>query len=158
MSLPQQASKSHSPAHPRPEGRRASKGSVTAETAAVLPALMVVLAAALWAVTVVNAHLRCVDAARAGARAAARGEPIAQVQELTRRVAPPGAQVDIRRGAEMTRVQVTTHIKPSWASALPPIEVKAAASSATEPGTLTPPVASSPLELDTAQPGTSHSP
>ncbi|MFB9488486.1 TadE family type IV pilus minor pilin [Nonomuraea dietziae] len=158
MSLPRQASKPRSPARrPRPKGTRASRGSVTAETAAVLPALMVVLAAALWAVTVVNAHLRCVDAARAGARAAARGEPIAKVQELTRTVAPPGAQVEIRRGADMTRVQVTTHIKPSWASALPPIEVKAAASSATEPGALAPPGASSPLDLDTAQPAAPHS-
>ncbi|MFC7717733.1 TadE family type IV pilus minor pilin [Nonomuraea recticatena] len=157
MSLPQQASTPRSPARPCLKGTRASRGSVTAETAAVLPALMVVLAAALWAVTVVNAHLRCVDAARAGARAAARGEPIAKVQELARTVAPPGAQVDIRRGADMTRVQVTTHIKPSWASALPPIEVKAAASSATEPGTLEPPGASSPLDLDTAQPATPHS-
>lgn len=57
----------------------------------------------------------------------------------------------------MTRVQVTTHIKPAWASALPPIEVKAAASSATEPGALAPPGASSPLGLDTAQPAAPHS-
>ncbi|MEV2269189.1 TadE family type IV pilus minor pilin [Nonomuraea africana] len=132
----------------RTHGRRfcPSRGSVTAETAAVLPALMVVLAAALWAVTVVNAQLRCVDAARTGARAAARGEPITQVQELARSVAPQGAQIDIRRGAEMTSVQVTTHIKPAWAAALPPVEVKASATSATEPGILNSAAATSTTE------------
>ncbi|GAB3882575.1 hypothetical protein GCM10027612_13340 [Microbispora bryophytorum subsp. camponoti] len=41
------------------------RGSVTAETAVALPALVVVLIASLWAVTVVGAQLRCVDAARA---------------------------------------------------------------------------------------------
>ena len=45
---------------------------VTAETAVVLPVLLVVLAGAVAAVTVVGAQLRCVDAAREGARAAAR--------------------------------------------------------------------------------------
>ena len=47
---------------------------VTAETAVVLPVLLLVLAGAVAAVVVVGAQLRCVDAAREGARAAARGE------------------------------------------------------------------------------------
>ncbi|MEU7893632.1 TadE family type IV pilus minor pilin [Nonomuraea sp. NPDC049152] len=111
---------------------------MTAETAAVLPALMVVLAAALWAVTVVNIHLRCVDAARTGARAAARGEPLAQVRERIKAVAPRGAHVEIARGAEITRVDITTQARPPWASALPPVEVKASAVTATEPGAAQP--------------------
>ncbi|MGV9302332.1 TadE family type IV pilus minor pilin [Nonomuraea sp. NPDC003727] len=115
-----------------------SRGSVTAETAAVLPALMVVLAAALWAITVVNTHLRCVDAARAGARAAARGEPLAQVRERTKALAPRGAQVDIARGPETTRVDITARAHPPWASALPAVEVTASAISDMEPGAAQP--------------------
>ena len=45
-------------------------GMVTAETAVVLPVLLLVLAGAVAAVTVVGAQLRCVDAAREG-----RGRP-----------------------------------------------------------------------------------
>ncbi len=50
---------------------------VTAETAVVLPVLLLVLAAVVGAVVVVGAHLRCVDAAREGARRppAARTRP-----------------------------------------------------------------------------------
>ncbi|HJX42614.1 MAG TPA: TadE family type IV pilus minor pilin, partial [Geodermatophilus sp.] len=55
---------------------------VTAETAVVLPVLLLVLAAVVAAVVVVGAQLRCVDAAREGARAAARGEDPAAVQAL----------------------------------------------------------------------------
>ena len=54
---------------------------VTAETAVVLPVLLLVLLCAVAAVTVVGAQLRCVDAAREGARAAARGETDAVVAE-----------------------------------------------------------------------------
>src|SRR5206468_10387938 len=53
---------------------RDERGMVTAETAVVLPVLLLVLAGAVAAVTVVGVQLRCVDAAREGARAAARGE------------------------------------------------------------------------------------
>jgi Flp pilus assembly protein TadG len=56
----------------RRAGRFAGEaGMVTAETAVVLPVLLLVLAGAVAAVTVVGAQLRCVDAAREGARAAA---------------------------------------------------------------------------------------
>src|SRR5688500_20233283 len=58
---------------------RRDAGMVTAETAVVLPVLLLVLAGAVAAVTVVGAQLRCVDAAREGARAAARGESVAEV-------------------------------------------------------------------------------
>ena len=63
---------------------------VTAETAVVLPVLLLVLAGAVAAVVVVGAQLRCVDAAREGARAAARGEAAGGRPELVRRAAPDG--------------------------------------------------------------------
>ena len=47
---------------------------VTAELAVVLPALLLVLAVALSALGLAVDQVRCVDAAAAGARAAARGD------------------------------------------------------------------------------------
>jgi Flp pilus assembly protein TadG len=83
---------------------------VTAETAVVLPVLLLVLAAAVAAVTVVGAQLRCVDAAREGARAAARGE--AAAVELARRAAPEGAAVDVTVVGDEVRVTVTAEARP----------------------------------------------
>ena len=68
---------------------------VTAETAVVLPVLLLVLAGAVAAVTVVGAQLRCVDAVREGARAAARGEDVATVRALVLRAAPEGMAVSV---------------------------------------------------------------
>jgi hypothetical protein len=109
---------------------------VTAETAVALPALVVVLIASLWAVTVVGAQLRCVDAARAGARAAARGEAAEEVSAAVLRLAPEGATVSIRVGADTTRVEVIATVRPPFRSPLPPARLRAAAVSATEPGVL----------------------
>ncbi|MDG4866087.1 TadE family type IV pilus minor pilin, partial [Streptomyces sp. T-3] len=49
-------------------------GYVTAEAAVVIPALVLLGVALLWALMTASAQIRCVDAARAGARAAARQE------------------------------------------------------------------------------------
>ncbi|MFI6921559.1 TadE family type IV pilus minor pilin [Nonomuraea spiralis] len=113
--------------------RSASQGSVTAETAAMLPALMIVLAAALWAVQAVNVQLECVDAARAAARAAARGEPLDQVRDLARSATRPDAHVKIARDAETTNVEIAVDVRPAWGSSLPAVRVSASASAATEP-------------------------
>lgn len=112
--------------------RTASRGSVTAETAAMLPALMVVLAAALWAIQTVSVQLECVDAARAAARAAARGEALDQVHELARATTSPNAQVVITRDTEFTKVQITVEVRPSWAQSLPAVNVSATATASTE--------------------------
>ncbi|MFF4987984.1 TadE family type IV pilus minor pilin [Streptosporangium saharense] len=113
---------------------RGSRGSVTAETAVALPALVVVLAAALWAVTVAGARLECVDAARAGARAASRGESLERVRSGVLAAAPAGARVTVTRGPETTRVEVSVTVTPGWGTSLPGITVHATAVSATEPG------------------------
>ena len=84
---------------------------VTAETAVVLPVLLLVLAAAVAAVTLVGSQLRCVDAAREGARAAARGEPHATVVELAGRAAPGGAVVGVVMAGEEVRVNVTADVR-----------------------------------------------
>ncbi|SDF17848.1 TadE-like protein [Blastococcus fimeti] len=85
---------------------------VTAETAVVLPVLLLVLLCAVAAVTVVGAQLRCVDAAREGARAAARGETDAVVAELAGRVAPEGADTAVRAEGDRVRVTVSVELAP----------------------------------------------
>jgi Flp pilus assembly protein TadG len=87
-------------------------GMVTAETAVVLPVLLLVLLCAVAAVTVVGAQLRCVDAAREGARAAARGETAAVVAELAGAVAPDGAVTTVQPAGELVRVTVSVEVSP----------------------------------------------
>ena len=106
---------------------------VTAETAVVLPVLLLVLAAAVAAVTVVGAQLRCVDAAREGARAAARGDDAAAVAEVVRRAAPDGAVASTAVDGDDVRVSVTAEVAPlgpvPWR-----VEVSAEAVARLEPG------------------------
>lgn len=85
---------------------------VTAETAVVLPVLLLVLLCAVAAVTVVGAQLRCVDAAREGARAAARGETDPVVVELAGRIAPRGAGTVVRTAGDRVRVTVSVEVSP----------------------------------------------
>ncbi|WP_084685535.1 TadE family type IV pilus minor pilin [Nonomuraea coxensis] len=116
-----------------PRGASAERGSVTAETAAVLPALMIVLAAGLWAIQSVAVQLECVDAARSAARAAARGEPVDEVRAVARQATSANAQVDITRDSETTKVQIAVQVRPAWGSAFPPVRVSASAVADTEP-------------------------
>ncbi|GIH22504.1 hypothetical protein Aph01nite_08140 [Acrocarpospora phusangensis] len=99
-----------------------------------LPALVVVLGAALWAVAVVCAQLECVDAARAGARAAARGESAEVVRAIVLRSAPEGAQTSVAVDAELAKVHVVAKVRPVAGLLVPPFTVSATASSVTEPG------------------------
>ncbi|MFF9196746.1 TadE family type IV pilus minor pilin [Streptomyces sp. NPDC014779] len=86
--------------------RRSDRGSVTAETAVALPALVLFTAALLWALAAAAAQIQCVDAARAGARAAARSEPMADAEAAARAAAPEGATVAVARDGELWRVTV----------------------------------------------------
>ncbi|WP_435596077.1 TadE family type IV pilus minor pilin, partial [Streptomyces albogriseolus] len=52
-------------------GRGRDHGFVTAESALVLPVLVLFVAALVWGLMVVAAQIQCVDAARAGAQAPA---------------------------------------------------------------------------------------
>lgn len=84
--------------------RTRDAGYVTAETAVVLPSLILLTAMLIWGVLAVTAQLRCIDAARIGARAAARGEGDAIA--LARAAAPPGATVRLAEDGETVRVVV----------------------------------------------------
>lgn len=88
------------------------RGSVTAETAVALPALVVVLLLAVWVLACVAAQLRCVDAARVAARELARGESVATATAAARPVAPQGAAVRVQRDGDRVEVLVTARVRP----------------------------------------------
>ena len=119
----------------RPRGT-GDRGSATAETAVLIPVLVVVLVMALWVLACVGAQLRCVDAARAAARAAARGDSAAAVRDVGLRFAPAGAQVAVDDGGETVEVRVSSVVRPFGAvlRLLPAVPVSGRAVAAVEPG------------------------
>lgn len=84
----------------------ADRGFVTAEAAVVLPSLVLLLAVLLWSVMAAAARIQCVDGARAGARAAARGEAPGGVRAAVLTAAPRGAQISTAREGDLVRVAV----------------------------------------------------
>ena len=90
---------------------------MTAETAVVLPAVLAVLVLCLWAVLMVGQQVRCIDAARAGARALARGEPAELAESVARQAAPEGARVSIRVSGDtaVVEVRLTAGAPGPWA-------------------------------------------
>ncbi|MFJ3836512.1 TadE family type IV pilus minor pilin [Streptomyces sp. NPDC054904] len=89
----------------KPPGN-ADRGYVTAEAAMVIPALVLFAALLVWALMAAAAQIRCVDAARAGARAAARSEPTEVAVAAARAAAPRGAEVEVERVGDLWRVGV----------------------------------------------------
>ncbi|MGW4700862.1 TadE family type IV pilus minor pilin, partial [Streptomyces sp. NPDC004285] len=83
--------------------RRSDRGFVTVEAALVLPVLAVFTVTLLWALAAAAAQIRCVDAARAGARVAARSEPVASAEAAARAAAPEGAPGAVARAGELWR-------------------------------------------------------
>lgn len=79
---------------------------VTAEFAVSLLGLTVVTGALIGTVALAGLQLRCTEAARAGARAAARGETPTQVESATHDVLP-GAAVLVTSTGDRIRVRVT---------------------------------------------------
>ncbi|MCM2391167.1 TadE family type IV pilus minor pilin [Streptomyces albipurpureus] len=89
-----------------PSGAGLERGSVTAEAAVAVPALVIFVLSLVWALMAAAAQIQCVDAARAGARAAARSEPAATMLAVARSAAPEGARVTLHREGELWRVRV----------------------------------------------------
>lgn len=115
--------------------KRGDAGMVTAELAAALPVLALLVLAGLSAVQVVDARVRCLDAAREAVRAAARGDTDAVA--IGRSVAPSGASVSISSvsisaGGAQVRASVTVVVHP-LSSLLPGVTVRAEAVAAREP-------------------------
>ncbi|MET9429838.1 MULTISPECIES: TadE family type IV pilus minor pilin [unclassified Streptomyces] len=92
----------------RSEGGTAvgDRGFVTAEAAVAVPALVAFTMALIWALAAAAAQIQCVDAARAGARAAARSEPRETAVAAAHSAAPTGARVSMERTGELWRVRV----------------------------------------------------
>jgi Flp pilus assembly protein TadG len=114
-------------------GRRwagSDRGSFTAELAAGLPALMLLLLVGLTAVNAVTTKAQCVDAAREAALAASRGEAGAAAGG---RSAPAGATVSVTVGADTVTASVRAPVR-AFGARLPRMTVSATAVAAVEPG------------------------
>jgi hypothetical protein len=79
----------------------------TVELAVAMPSILLVLGLGLTALSAGADQVRCVDAARATARLAARGEPAPQALAAGRRLAPSGADIRITTGSDEVSVVVT---------------------------------------------------
>jgi len=90
----------------------ADRGAVTAEIAAALPALVLVVIAALWTLSLGLMQLRCADAAREAARAAARGDDAAVVRQVAEAVAPAGAVIEVTERDGLVVVEVAVDVRP----------------------------------------------
>ncbi|SCE65964.1 TadE-like protein [Micromonospora purpureochromogenes] len=112
----------------RPAGR--DRGSFTAELAAGLPALVLLLLAGLTAVDAVTTKAACMDAAREAALAAARGE---SGTAAGTRIAPPGAVVSVSVNGDRVTATVRAPVRALGAR-LPRITVAATTVAAVEPG------------------------
>ena len=104
---------------------RGDEGTATAETAVVLPALVLVVVFALWAVAAVTAQLRCVDAASTAARALARGETSAASVAAARAAAPVGARIVVSRSGGLVVVVVRADVRlpGPWSGSLPALSL-----------------------------------
>ncbi len=105
---------------------------VTAETAMVLPVLVLLSLVGVAAIGVGQARLRCADAAREAARAIARGDPAA-APALARAAA--GRSVTLSSSADGPDTAVTVRLQVRPAHWLGSITITETAVAATEPGT-----------------------
>ena len=105
---------------------------VTAETAVVLPVLVMLALVAVTMVAVVQARVRCADAAQVAARAVARGDS-RNAESLARRAA--GGAIRIRTSATSMDTTVIARLPLRPISWLGTVTVVETATVATEPST-----------------------
>lgn len=88
-------------------GPSADDGMVTAELAVALPAVVVIVVAAMTALFAVATQLRCTDAAATAARLVSRGESVATARSAVRAIAGADAtlQLSTRAGSVWVDVQ-----------------------------------------------------
>lgn len=80
----------------------------------MLPAIVLLLLVLLAVVSAGSAHLRTLDAARAGARAIALGETESTAVRTGQHLAGDDAQMVITRSPPWVTVSVTKSIGPTW--------------------------------------------
>lgn len=112
-------------------GSRRDRGTATAEMAVALPAVVVVIVAGMTAVSALTTQLRCVDAAREAARAAARGEDQAVVRTVVGSTGPAGAGLALT--GDRRSVTVTVSARSRAGGVLPSFRVSATAVALREP-------------------------
>ena len=86
---------------------RGAAGTVTAEIAVAVPAVVLVLSLALSGIALGADSVRCHDAARVGARELARGESEERAVSDARRALPRGSSVTASRSGDQVVVVVS---------------------------------------------------
>lgn len=116
------------PAAARPGRSLAERGSVTAELAVALPAVVLLLAMLLLGGSAGVLQLRLEESARAAARALARGETPAEAENIAVSIAGPSAAVSIGSGSSLVHVTVEARMGGALAALMPwPLSASAAA-------------------------------
>jgi Flp pilus assembly protein TadG len=112
---------------------RDQRGAVTAELALGIPLLLALTWGLVWLVSVGEAQVRVVDAAREAARAAARGETTAAAEAKGEQVVP-GSRVVVTSGQGQVVATATGRVGPPGGllGFLPPVTLVAQATAATE--------------------------
>ncbi|MBV2366792.1 TadE family type IV pilus minor pilin [Streptomonospora nanhaiensis] len=125
-------------------GPGADRGSATAEIAVALPSLVLVLGLAVATVHAAGAYIACVDAARVGARALARGDPAEAAHALAAESAPESADISLTADSGFARVRVAARVPLGpWDDLAVPVIARAATPLEGEPGAA-PPAAALP--------------
>jgi Flp pilus assembly protein TadG len=88
---------------------RSDAGYATVEAALAIPSLLLFAVALAGVLTGVATQIRCVDAARLGARAAARGEPATDIETAVTRAAP-GSSVHVTTEDGLIHVSVAAPV------------------------------------------------
>lgn len=111
------------------------RGAVTAETAVVLPVLVLFTVTMVWLVCIGLTQLRALDAAREVARSAARSDSTAHARSLGRQVAPEGSRVSLTHSGETVTATVISPVRgpAGLLGRLAGVEVRGVAVAAVEP-------------------------
>jgi TadE-like protein len=94
-------------------------GAVTAEFAVTLPAVLLLLAVLLAGSAAGVTQLRLEEAARAGARALARGEGAGAVEGIVRQLAGPSVSATVTAEGDWLRVAVSGRVPGPVGSMIP---------------------------------------
>lgn len=102
-------------ARARPAGP-GERGMATAELAVITPLAVVVAVLLLWTASLGVTQVRLTDAAREAARMVARGEPVADAEQVARDQAPEGSTVAVteRDGVVEVVVSVRATLPGTW--------------------------------------------
>lgn len=101
------------------DGAADARGTVTAEFAVALPAVLALLAMLLAGAAAGMTQLRIEEGARAGARALARGDDPAAVEQTVRTLAGGSAAASVASDGEWFSVTVTDHVPGPLGASIP---------------------------------------